>query len=83
MDFHRFLEDSCWFCALSSTVELKLVVLRSSQRMLIAWTVAAMIAKAAATSGPHWYILAKPFDMLVGGSYLSDGVKILPKFESQ
>ena len=63
MDFRRCLEEACWLCALSSTVELKLVFFRSSQVMLISWTIAATIAKAAATSGPHWYILAKSFDI--------------------
>lgn len=50
MAFHRSFSEFPFFCRLSDTVVLDL---RSSQATPIAWTVAAMIAKAAATHGPH------------------------------
>ena len=52
MASHRSLRESRFLCTLSDTA-LVLVDFRSSQATPIACTVAAIIAKAAATNGPH------------------------------
>ena len=77
MAFRRPWRGSRFFWTLSDNAVLDWSEFRSNQATLIAWTVAATIAKAAATNGPHLDILAESFDLLLS-SYLSDSVIVLP-----
>ena len=53
MAFRRLWRDPRFFWTLSDNALLDCLEFRSSQAMPIAWTVAATIAKVAATNGPH------------------------------
>ena len=53
MAFRRLWRDPRFFWTSSDNALLDWLEFRSNQAMLIAWTVAATIAKVAATNGPH------------------------------